>query len=214
MNQCLIDLFNMPEKRNRFATGLPTAFDIVRQQMPKGSPAVGIPREHVIIGFFVSEFGEDCVNVPESGTNRRFDVEVCGHGLLVHTKTNYGPFKISWTSDTQQARRKIKAGYYPTHDILLINIFWGQRQDSVFYIPLSVQQYVFNLLGSSNYLQAKEGTNHRGVEIKGSTATRLKRHPDTLKMQINWVTDSNEYPKPWKQWEDYWNQPGARILKN
>ena len=67
MNSCLDDLFLIPEKRNRFAKGLPTAFEMVRQRMPKGNPATGILREHISIGFFVAEFGGDDVDVPEKG---------------------------------------------------------------------------------------------------------------------------------------------------
>ena len=58
MNYCMYDLFQNDEKRNRFAKGLPKAFDMVRKRMPKGNPAVGLLREHVIIGFFEAAFGQ------------------------------------------------------------------------------------------------------------------------------------------------------------
>ena len=77
MNSCLYELFLIPEKRNSFAKGIPTAFDMVRQRMQRGNPAIGILREHIIIGFFVAEFGADNVDVPEKGNERGYDVALC-----------------------------------------------------------------------------------------------------------------------------------------
>ena len=65
MTSCLCDLFWNLEKRSRPAIGLLTAFDMVRQRMPKSNPAVGIQREHVIIVFSVTEFGKDKLNALE-----------------------------------------------------------------------------------------------------------------------------------------------------
>ena len=65
MNHCLADLFHNLEKRERFKTGLPFAFDMVRKKLPAGNPAVGILREHVVIGFFIAEYGGDHVHVPQ-----------------------------------------------------------------------------------------------------------------------------------------------------
>ena len=107
MNNCFYDLFLIQEKRERFSDGLPMAFDMVRQRMPKGNPAVGILREHVIIGFFVAEFGEHNVSVPEKGNERSYDVILCGQELSVKTVTNNGGIKILWTVDTEQVQREI-----------------------------------------------------------------------------------------------------------
>ena len=41
MNHCLHDLFNTSEKRERFAKGLPDAFNMVGNRLPS-NPAVGL----------------------------------------------------------------------------------------------------------------------------------------------------------------------------
>lgn len=78
MTSCLCDLFWNLEKRNRPAIGLLTAFDMVRQRMPKANFAVGILREHVIIGFSAGEFGKDNMNALERRYRRRFNDVPCG----------------------------------------------------------------------------------------------------------------------------------------
>lgn len=206
MNSCLYDLFQITEKRNRFAGGLPAAFDMVRQRMPKGNPAVGILREHVITGFFVAEFGENNVDTPERGNERSYDVVLCGHELSVKTLTGEGGVKILWTVDTEQVEHEINAGYKPEHDILLVNIFWGMKKESVFYIPLSAQQSVLSHIGRDNYLSSATGTNNRGIEIKGKAITALKAHSDTISFPVNWETTNIKYPKPWDEWKDYWRR--------
>ena len=205
MNSCLYDLFLIPEKRNRFAKGIPTAFDMVRQRMPKGNPAIGILREHIIIGFFVAEFGADNVDVPEKGNERGYDVVLCDCELSIKTRTGNGGFKILWTVDTQQVAREINKGYKPEYDLLLVNIFWNKRKDSVFYIPLTVQQSIYHQLGPDDYLSSATGTNNRGIEIKSRAVAALKAHSDTLKIPVNWVIANIKYPEPWAEWEDYWN---------
>ncbi len=204
MNQCLRDLFLNPVRRNRFARGLPTAFAMVKQRMP-GNPAVGILREHVITGYLVAEFGQEKVQVPEKGNERSYDVVLCGEKLSIKTITGDVGFKILWTADTEKVYREIDTGYEPTHDILLINIFWDELKDSVFYIPLSAQQSVFNCIGRSNYLSSATGTNNRGIEIRKRAVKELKAHSNTFRMSVMWVPDHTKYPEPWDEWVKYWN---------
>ncbi len=204
MNSCLRELFETPEKRNRFAKGLPTAFDMVRTRMPKGNPAVGILREHVIIGFLVAEFGLDQVVVPERGNERSYDVVLCDGELSIKTVTGNVGVKILWTVDTQQVKREINIGYKPQHDILLVNIFWRETKESVFYIPVNVQQCVFDKLGREQYLSSATGTNNRGIEISRKSITTLKSHQDTIKIPVSWFPANMNYPDPWDEWDEYW----------
>ena len=173
--------------------------------MPPANPAVGILREHVILGFFASEFGAENVIVPERGNERSYDVILCGGELSIKTLTNDTGFKILWTVDTDQVRHEMSSGYQPQHDILLINIFWGQCKDSVFYIPLSVQENTIKQLGRHGYLSSATGTNNRGIEIKKSAVTVLKAHPETDCIQVNWDTPDIKYPEPWDEWNKYWS---------
>ncbi len=213
MNSCLYDLFQIREKRHRFAIGLPTAFDMVQQRMPKGNPAVGILREHVIIGFFVDEFGENKVSTPGRGNERSYDVILCGQELSVKTRTGEGGVKILWTVDTAQVEHEINEGYKPEHDLLLVNIFWGVKKDSVFYIPLSAQKSILASIGREKYLSSATGTNNRGIEIRGKAISALKSHSDSYRFPVNWVTANINYPDPWQEWTDYWRQ-GEYLTDN
>lgn len=174
MNRCLYNLFQNPEKRNRFASGLPSAFEMVRQRMPKRNPAVGILREHVLIGFFEAEFGKDKVIVPEYGIERGYDVKLCGKKLSIKTMTGTGGFKILWTVDAASVKREIDEWYNPECDIFLVNIHWNKKKKSVFYIPLQVQKNIIEEMGRENYLWSATGTNNRGIEIRRTAVTRLQ----------------------------------------
>ena len=205
MNPCLIELFNDHEKRDRFAKELPTTFDIVRQRMPKRNPAVGILREHVIIGFFVSEFGASNVVVSDLGNQRSGTLVLCGHEVSIKTRTNNNAVKILWTSDTAKVQEEIDS-YKPQHDILLINIHWGNTENSVFYIPLVVQQTVMKNIGRCKYMTSAIGTNNRGIDFTREALSNLETHEETLSIYVDWTPTNANYPKPWIEWENYWNE--------
>ena len=204
LNSCLKKLFCMPDKRKRFANGLPVAFDMVRKRMPPGNPAVGILREHVIVGFFLAEFGPKNVEIPERGNERGYDVVLCSGEISIKTVTGNQGVKILWTADTAQVQSEISGGYQPEHDILLINIFWGKQKDSAFYIPLSAQKNILKYLGRDQYLSAAPGTNNRGIEIKRKAITALKKHQDTISISVDWNIEDTNYPAPWDEWDEYW----------
>lgn len=206
MNPCLVDLFNNPEKRNKFAGRLPTMFDMVRHRVPKGNPAVGIFREHVIIGFFVNEFGVENVVVPAYGNKRSFAMELCDHKLSIKTRTGRGTFKVLWTADTEKVEKEINEAYEPQHDILLINIHWDKKRESVFYIPLLVQESVMDSIGRFEYLKSATGTNNRGIEITTKALSHLEKHKQTKSFQVDWTTTNGTYPAPWEEWKEYWQQ--------
>ncbi len=206
MNHCLLDLFCLENKRNKFAKGLPIAFDIVRQRMPKSNPAVGILREHVIVGFLESEFGKANVSVPEDGTKRGYDVVLCGEKLSIKTKTGAGGFKVLWTVDTDYVQRELDQGYSPDYDLLLVQIEWGKKADSVFYITSDVQHDVLNGIGQDYYLSSATGTNNRGIEVRSGAVTKLRNHQDTISMPVDWRIENADYPKPWDEWVTYWGK--------
>lgn len=203
MNPCLIELFSVQEKRDRFAKGLPTAFDKVRQQVQQRNPAVGILRKHVIIGFFVSEFGPNNVDVPDLGNQRSGTLLLCGHKLSIKTRTNDSAIKILWTSDNEKVQKELES-YKPESDILLINIHWKQRRNSVFYFPLTAQQSVMEKIGRSKYLKSESGTNNRGIDITKEALANLEIHKQSLAICVDWTPNATEYPKPWAEWVNYW----------
>ena len=187
MNPRLIELFNNHQKRTEFARKLPEAFDMVRQRMPKGNPAVGILREHVIIGYFISEFGECNVSVPEYGNRRSSALRLFDRALLVKTRTKTGPVKVIWTADTEKVQEEIESMYSPEHDLLLIYIHWEKSRDSVFYIPVEAQQSVFDTMDRSEYLNSNTGTNNRGIEITRRALSLLERHENTISINVDWT---------------------------
>ena len=206
MNSHLNELFLNPVNRDRFAKRVPAAFEIVEQKMPPGNPAVGVLREHVIIGFLVSEFGKENVQIPKKGNERGNYILLSGEKLSIKTRTGDGGLKVLWTSDTEKVKREIETDYKPTQDILLINIFWNEIKDSVFYIPLSVQQSVLSRLGRGEYLSSASGRNNRGIEIRKKAVDELKSHSDTLRTSVNWVTENVIFPNPWDEWVKYWDE--------
>ena len=101
MNRCIVNLFNDEHKIEDFLERLPIAFEIVSNEIPPRNPAIGILREHVIIGYFISALGKDKVSVPTQGNERGFDVVVYDEKLSIKTVTGngHGSVKVLWTVD-------------------------------------------------------------------------------------------------------------------
>lgn len=203
MNPLLVDLFDSDnEALNRLVTGLPQAFEVVRQEMPKGNPAVGVLREHVLVGFFLAEYGRNQVKVPDRGIERGYDIKLKGRELSIKTGTGNNRPKVLWTVDPLQIGREISRDYQPTCDMLLVNIYWGNCRESIYYIPLEVQMEVHNEL-EDEYLSAAVGTNHRGISITPTAMKDLKRHKDTLSASVDWVESGIEI-SPHDRWVEFW----------
>ena len=204
MNPCIESLFADKERMDRLTYGLPRAFEMAALEVPKGNPAVGILREHILTGFFISEFGEDRVKTLTDGTKRGFDVSVCGHNLSIKTVTGNGEVKVLWTVDPLKIGIEISRDYKPECDIFLANIHWGQERDSIFYIPLAVQADAREQF-KDNYLKAKVGTNHRGIAISNTAMKFMKTDNRVLKHSVHWTQSGINY-KPHDRWEEFWKK--------
>lgn len=203
MTFSLTKLFESDESLNRLVSGLPRAFEIVKQEMPPGNPAVGVLREHVIIGFFVTEYGTENVAVPEKRIERGYDVKLFGTKLSIKTVTGNALPKVLWTVDPLQIGKEISRDYKPTCDMFVVNIYWNKHRHSIFFIPVEVQQNVWSVM-KDQYLDAKIGTNHRGISISRTAMTELKDHEKTLTAKVNWVESGIEI-SPHARWKTYWN---------
>jgi hypothetical protein len=205
MNPCIVNLLNDEHKIQHFVQRLPIAFEMVSNEMPPGNPAIGILREHIIIGYFISEFGKDKVSVPTQGNKRGFDVIVCNEKLSIKTVTGFGhgSIKVLWTVDQSKIDQEIER-YQPEYDLFLVTIHWGQTRDSIFYIPTSVQLKTYEMFGEE-YLNAKRGTNHRGIFIRTEAVKAMKLHSDTLKCKVTWKKQGLYYT-PHQRWEDFWKK--------
>ena len=202
MNQCIIDLFKN-HRINRLVQGLPKAFEMATQEIPKGNPAVGIIREHILTGFFINEFGKNKVIIQDDGIKRGTDINVCGHDLSIKTVSGNGEIKALWTVDPLRIGMEISRDYKPICDIFLVNIFWGKEKESVFYIPQSVQVNTRNELGDK-YLKANVGTNHRGISISKLAMENMKKDNNVLKKSVKWNKSGLEY-KAHDRWVDFWD---------
>ena len=203
MNPCIVSLLNDENKVEHFVQNLPIAFEMASNEMP-GNPAIGMIREHIIIGYFISEFGIDKVSVPTQGNERGFDVFVCDEKLSIKTVTNdgHGSVKVLWTVDQLRADQEIRA-YQPEYDLFLVTIHWGHTRDSIFYIPTSVQCETHAQFGNMIYLNFRPGTNNRGITISTEAMKALKSHPNTLRREVTWTKQGLHYT-PYERWEEFW----------
>jgi len=70
--------------------------------------------------------------------------------------------------------------------MLLIQINWG-KIGKLFYIPLQVQDHVFEHMGRERYLKPpKAGTNPRGVEISKEALLALTQNEKTKHIDVYW----------------------------
>ena len=203
MNPYLAELFNDEERMDRLVRGLPEAFERATKEIPKGNPAIGLLREHILTGFFIDEFSSENVETTQDGINRSYDIVLCDHPLSIKTIKGNGQVKVLWTVDPLQVGREIARDYQPDCDILLVNIFWRRERESIFYIPLEVQQEVHGDMGDT-YLTASVGTNHRGIGITREGMNRLKNDDRTLVQSVNWIEQGLDYT-PFERWKNFWS---------
>lgn len=202
MNPYLIQLFESTSRLRPLVERLPRAFEVVKNEVPSGNPAVGILREHVLTAFFIEEFGAKNVQIPNDGIRRGYDLTLHNYKLSIKTTTRTSSVKVLWTVDPLQVGREISRDYEPDCDMLLVNIFWNQSRESIFYIPTEVQKRVHRELGDA-YLTAKVGTNHRGISIASKAMRCLKESEQTLSAVVNWQ-ESGTLNSPYDRWREYW----------
>lgn len=206
MNPCIVNLLNDENRIDHFIQKLPIAFEMASNEVPPGNPAIGILREHVIIGYFISEFGQNRVSVPTEGNKRGFDVIVCDEKLSIKTVTGNNNVTVVWTVDQSIINQEISGRrYQPECDLFLVTIHWEHTRDSIFYIPISVQLETYDMFNNVGYLNAKPGTNHRGITISTKAIKAMKSHPDTLKREVTW-TKHGTYYTPYERWEEFWKK--------
>ena len=205
MNQCLIELFESESRLSNLLNGLPTAFNIVKNEAPKGNPVVGLLREHVLTGFLLQDFGERRVTLLNDGVQRGYDLKVCDVPLSIKTSTGLNKVKYLWTVESSQVARELTT--VQTHyDMLLAHIHWGKTRESVFYVPLEVQREINESLGMG-YFNVARGTNNRGIEISAEAMNLLRNHRNTRRASIDWTRI--ELPEiattPYTRWEEFWD---------
>ena len=187
-------------------TKLPKLFRIAEIETSRAGRIgmeVGSLREKIIIALFIYKFGEEKVNAEIPITEPEVDVFVNNRPYSIKTITGNGGIKAVWTVDAESSANFIKM-YEPKCAIFLTQIFWGQEKDSVWLIPLKVQQDVFNKLGRNKYLNLpKVGTNPRGIEFSREAISMMLNDKESLKITISWKRDDMNYDV-YEKWVDQW----------
>ena len=167
---------------------------------------VGSLREKIITALLIYKFGKENVETEIPITEAEVDAKIFGLPVSIKTitGTRFGGVKLIWTVDAQKAD-EFRKNYYPSCDILFVQINWG-GMGGFYYITLESQQRVFDQIGRKNYIKLpKPGTNPRGAEITEEALSSLVKDKDIKTIGIPWKKSKIEF-NPYKRWVDYWKE--------
>ncbi|MGH8014901.1 MAG: ThaI family type II restriction endonuclease [Candidatus Zixiibacteriota bacterium] len=202
------EIFGDPALIKKVVSKLPFLFQIAELESSRAGKIgmeVGSLREKILISLLIYKFGESNIETG-SITDPEVDVTVDGSSLSIKTITGkeLSGVKIIWTVDPDKAREFLNS-YVPICDILLVQIYWGDR-GGLYFIPLDVQKDVFNSLGRERYIKLpKKGTNPRGVELSKEALTKMRLDRRTNVIEIEWKKTHIEFDA-YKRWVDYWKE--------
>ena len=167
---------------------------------------VGSVRERIIVALLIYKFGEINVETEIPITEPEVDTKLFGEPVSIKTITgkSFSGVKLIWTVDAEKAK-EFRENYYPHYDILLVQINWNDV-GGFFYIPLNVQEKLFDKIGRQNYIKLpKPGTNPRGVEITKEALSSLVRDDKSKSISINWQRTKIEF-NSYKRWVELWRE--------
>lgn len=203
MNPCIQRLFDNREMISKLAELLPFGFELAASRFSGSNPAIGKFREDCLAGFFASRFGGD-MEPADSGTTRGLDIRLCGEPISIKTRTGDGAVKVIWTADSAKVKEEYKR-FSPDCDILLINIFWKEIKDSIFFFTKEVQCDTMQEMTKDKYLKVGTGTNHRGIEISADAIRKMKSDERTLRHQVHWKKMGLN-TLPYLEWKNMWDE--------
>jgi hypothetical protein len=205
----LLDLFQDEKLVERIQKRLPYLFQLAELESSRAGKTgmeVGSIRGKIIVALLIYKFGQSNVETDIPITEPEIDVKLFGKSLSIKTITGntLSGVKLIWTVDAQKAR-EYQNSYYPSCDILLVQINWNGR-GGFYYMPLTAQERIFNKIGRENYIKLpKLGTNPRGVEITREALLGLINDVSSNQILINWNRKDitiNVY----KRWLDLWKE--------
>ncbi len=205
----LVELFTDPLLAERIGRRLPRLFQLAEVESSRAGRVgmeVGSLRERIVVALLMYKFGKADVDTEVPITKPEIDVMVFGVPVSIKTITGRGlsGVKLAWTVDSAKAS-EFRNRYYPGSEMLLVQIVWGGT-GSFWYIPLEVQERVFERLGREAYIKLpKPGTNPRGVEISRLALETLVSEGGVMRLQIEWKREKVAYD-PYKRWVDYWRE--------
>lgn len=209
MNRKLIELFNDTQIVDKIKKKLPYLFQLAELENSRAGKVgmeVGSIREKIITALLIYKFGEENVQTDIPITEPEVDVKLFGMPISIKTITGkeVGGVKLIWTVDPEKARQFLES-WKPSYDMVLIQINW-EAEGGFYYIPLEVQQTVFEKLGRKRYIKLpKQGTNPRGVEMSKGAIGLLLKNKNTRFIIIKWGKKSIDY-NPYKRWIDLWSE--------
>jgi hypothetical protein len=209
MNSHLNELFKDEALTARIKKRLPQLFRIAELESSRAGKIgmqVGSVRETVIVSLLIYKFGENNVQTNIPITEAEIDVNLFGQPISIKTKTGkgFGGVKLVWTVDAQNAK-VFQDSYYPSSDILFVQIVWGGK-GGLYFIPVDIQRNLIEKMGGESYIKLpKPGTNPRGAEITKEALLSLIQNKETRVIVIDWQKPEIDYD-PYKRWVDYWNE--------
>ena len=205
----LIEIFTDKNLVEKIKKRLPYLFQLAELESSRAGKTgmeVGSVRERIIVALLIYKFGEANVETEIPITESEVDAKLFGEPVSVKTITgkSLGGVKLIWTVDAQKAI-EFRENYYPSCDILLVQINWGDT-GGFFYIPVELQKKLFDKMGRENYIKLpKAGTNPRGAEITKESLSNLVADKQCQRIIIEWQKIKIDF-NPYKKWVDFWEE--------
>ena len=205
----LIEIFTDKNLVKKIKKRLPYLFQLAELESSRAGKTgmeVGSVREKIIVAMLIYKFGEANIETEIPITKSEVDVKLFGEPVSVKTITgkSLGGVKLIWTVDAQKAI-EFRENYYPSCDILLVQINWGDT-GGFFYIPVGLQEKLLDKMGRENYIKLpKAGTNPRGAEITKESLSNLVADKQCQRIIIEWQKTKIDF-NPYKKWVDFWKE--------
>lgn len=205
----LIEIFTDRNLVEKIKKRLPYLFQLAELESSRAGKTgmeVGSVRERIIVALLIYKFGEANIETEIPITESEVDAKLFGKPVSVKTITgkSLGGVKLIWTVDAQKAI-EFRENYYPSCDILLVQINWGDT-GGFFYIPVDLQEKLFDKMGRENYIKLpKAGTNPRGAEITKESLSNLVADKQCQRIIIEWQKTKIDF-NPYKKWVDFWEE--------
>lgn len=205
----LIEIFTDRNLVEKIKKRLPYLFQLAELESSRAGKTgmeVGSVRERIIVALLIYKFGESNVETEIPITESEVDAKLFGEPVSVKTITgkSLGGVKLIWTVDAQKAI-EFRENYYPSCDILLVQINWGDT-GGFFYIPVELQKKLFDKMGRETYIKLpKAGTNPRGAEITKEALSNLVADKQCQRIIIEWQKTKIDF-NPYKKWVDFWEE--------
>lgn len=205
----LIEIFTDRNLVEKIKKRLPYLFQLAELESSRAGKTgmeVGSVRERIIVALLIYKFGEANIETEIPITESEVDAKLFGEPVSVKTITgkSLGGVKLIWTVDAQKAI-EFRENYYPSCDILLVQINWGDT-GGFFYIPVDLQEKLFKKMGRENYIKLpKAGTNPRGAEITKESLSNLVADKQCQRIVIEWQKTKIDF-NPYKKWVDFWEE--------